>query len=76
MLSMYESVSISFRSGRLERELQMVQLSALGAGFAAITLCVNSQRVFVVVIIYFVIESVRKSLDTPSYFLFFRTHIN
>jgi hypothetical protein len=33
--------------------------------FAAITLCVASQRVFVVV--YFVIDSVRKLLDTPSY---------
>jgi uncharacterized membrane protein len=34
--------------------------------FAAITICVASQRVFVVV--YFVIDSVRKLLDTPSYF--------
>jgi hypothetical protein len=34
--------------------------------FAAITLCVASQRVFIVVV-YFVIESVRKLLDTPSY---------
>jgi len=32
---------------------------------AAITLCVASQRVFIVV--YFVIDSVRKLLDTPSY---------
>jgi hypothetical protein len=32
--------------------------------FAAITLCVASQRVFVV---YFVIHSVRNLLDTPSY---------
>jgi hypothetical protein len=32
--------------------------------FAAITLCVVSQRVFVVVV-YFVIDSVRKLLDTP-----------
>jgi hypothetical protein len=32
---------------------------------AAITLCVASQRVFVVV--YFVIDSVRKLLDTFSY---------
>jgi hypothetical protein len=32
--------------------------------FAAITLCVASQRVFIV---YFVIDSVRKLLDTPSY---------
>jgi hypothetical protein len=34
--------------------------------FAAITFCVASQRVFIVVI-YFVIDSVRKLLDTPSY---------
>jgi signal peptidase I len=34
------------------------------------TLCVASQRVFiiVVVIVYFVTESVRKLLATPSYF--------
>jgi uncharacterized protein HemY len=41
--------------------------------FAAITLCVASQRVFivvvvvVVVVVYFFINSVRKLLDTPSY---------
>jgi hypothetical protein len=34
--------------------------------FAAITTCVASQRVFVVVVVYFVIDSVRKLLDTPS----------
>jgi hypothetical protein len=39
---------------------------------ATITLCVASQRVFVVVVVvvvvvYFVIDSVRKVLDTPSY---------
>jgi hypothetical protein len=34
--------------------------------FAAITLCVTSQRVFVFVIVYFVIDSVRKLLDAPS----------
>jgi uncharacterized membrane protein len=33
--------------------------------FAAITLCVTSQRVLIVV--YFVIDTVRKLLDTPSY---------
>jgi hypothetical protein len=31
------------------------------------TLCVASQRVFIVVVLYFVIDSVRKLLDTPSY---------
>jgi hypothetical protein len=36
-------------------------------GFAAITFCVASQRVFIVVSVYFVIDSVRKILDTPSY---------
>jgi hypothetical protein len=42
--------------------------------FAAITLCVASQRVFVVFVlvvvvdvVYFVIDSVRKLLDIPSY---------
>jgi hypothetical protein len=36
--------------------------------FAAINLCVASQRMFIVVIVvYFVIDSVRKRLDTPSY---------
>jgi enhancing lycopene biosynthesis protein 2 len=34
--------------------------------FAAITLCVASQLVFIVVV-YLVIDSVRKLLDTPSY---------
>jgi hypothetical protein len=54
----------------------MVQLSATRCSyiailcvslvsFAAIILCVASQRVFIVV--YFVIDSVRKLLDTPSY---------
>jgi hypothetical protein len=35
--------------------------------FATITICVASQRVFIVVDVYFVIDSVRKRLDTPSY---------
>jgi hypothetical protein len=34
--------------------------------FAAITLCVASRRAFVVVNVYFVIDSVRKLLDTTS----------
>jgi hypothetical protein len=73
-----EGVSKSFRIGRLKRELQMVQLSATRCSciyllyvslvsFAAIALCVASQQVFVVV--YFVIDSVRKLLDTPSYII-------
>jgi hypothetical protein len=55
-------VSKSFRTGRLERELQMVELSASKCScvailwvslvsFATITLCVASQRVFIVVVI-------------------------
>jgi hypothetical protein len=74
----YEGMSKSFRTGRLERELQMVQFSATRCScmailwaslvsFAALTLCVASQRGFVSV--YFVIDSVRKLLDTPSYYL-------
>jgi len=68
LLKKYEGVSKSFRTGRLERELQMVQLSALGAvvslfcesvSFAAITLCVASQQVITKVSVYFVIDSVR-----------------
>jgi hypothetical protein len=35
--------------------------------FAVITYCTASQRVFIVVSVYFVIDSVRKLLDTPSY---------
>jgi hypothetical protein len=35
--------------------------------FAAITLGVASQRVFIVIVVYFIIDSVRKLLDTPSY---------
>jgi hypothetical protein len=73
----YEDVSKSFRAGRLERELQMVQLfdtrcSCIAilwvslVSFAVITLSVASQRVFIVVV-YFVIHSVRKLLDTPPY---------
>jgi hypothetical protein len=76
--SKYEGISKSFRTGRLERELQMIQLSATRCSyiailwvnlvsFAAITLFVASQRVFIVVSVYFVIDSVRKHLDTPSY---------
>jgi hypothetical protein len=34
--------------------------------FAAITLCVASQRVFIFVCVYFVIDSVWKLLVTPS----------
>jgi hypothetical protein len=73
----YEGVSKSFRSGRLDR-MKMVQLSATRCSciailwvslmsFAAITTCVVSQRVIPKVSVHFVIDSVRKLLDTPSY---------
>jgi hypothetical protein len=79
----YEDVSRSFRTGRLERELQMVQLSVTRCccivilwvslvSFSSITLCVASQRVFTLVVVYFVIDSVRKLLNTPSYVVFYR----
>jgi hypothetical protein len=81
---MYEGVSKSFRTGRLERELQTVEPSATKCSciailwvslvsFAAIKLCVAFQRVFVVVVVVvvdFVIDSVRKFLDTLSYVRF------
>jgi hypothetical protein len=73
----YEGVSKTFRTGRLERELQMVQFSATKCSYisilwvslvssVAVTLYVASQRVFIVVV-YFVVDSVRKLLDIPSY---------
>jgi hypothetical protein len=43
-------------------------LSVSLVSFAAVTLCVASQRVFIGVSVYFVIDSVRKLLDTLSYF--------
>jgi hypothetical protein len=57
----HDGVSKSCRTGRLKRELQMIQLSATRCSciailwaslvsFAAITLCVASQRVFIVVV--------------------------
>jgi hypothetical protein len=72
----YEGVSKSNGTGRLVQ--QMVQLSATRcsciailwvslASFVAITLCIASQRVIPKVSVYFVINSVRKLLDTPSY---------
>jgi hypothetical protein len=76
--TVYEGVSKSFRTGRLHWELQVVQLSATRCScitilwvslvsFVAVTLCVASQRVFIVLSLYFVIDSVRKHLDTALY---------
>jgi hypothetical protein len=78
MFRAYEYVSKSFRTSRLERELQMVQLSATTCSrianlwlslvsFVSITLSVASQREFIFVVVYFIIDSVRKLLVTPSY---------
>jgi hypothetical protein len=72
----YEGLSRSFRTGSLERELQMVQLSTTRCSCiailwvslvssATITLHVAFQRVFIVV--YFVIDSVRKVLGILLY---------
>jgi hypothetical protein len=44
-------------------------LSVSLVSFADVTLCVASQRLFIVVVlvvVYFVIDSVRKLLDIPS----------
>jgi uncharacterized membrane protein len=35
--------------------------------FTTITLSVTSRRVFIIIVVYFLIDSVRKVLDTPSY---------
>jgi hypothetical protein len=71
----YEGVSKSFRTGRLEPNAangtalcHYMQLCRL-VSFAAISLYVASQQVFIVVSVYFVVDSVRKLLDTPSYTL-------
>jgi hypothetical protein len=79
-VSVYEGISKSFRTGRLERELQILRLSATRCSCIAIlwvilvsfaTITFASQPVviivIVVIIIYFVIDSVRKLFDTPSY---------
>jgi len=82
---MYEGVSKHFWAGRLERELQIIQLT-LGAVywyfvcqssefcghnalccFSSSVCCVVVVVVVVVVIVYFVIASVQKLLDIPSY---------
>jgi hypothetical protein len=44
--------------------------------FSAITVCVASQPVSFVVAVYFVIDLVRKFLDTPSYNAQRSTHGN
>jgi len=74
----YEGVSRSFRTGHLERELEIIQLSATRRSFTVIlwvslvsfdatTLFFSSEQAFIVLSIYFFIDSVRKLLDSPSY---------
>jgi hypothetical protein len=71
----YDGVSKRFRTSNLERELQMVQLSATRCSFIDILLvslvsftdnplCCFSMSVYCC---YFLIDSVRKLLDTHSY---------
>jgi hypothetical protein len=71
ILDTYEDVSKSSRTGRLEQELQMVQLSATRCSciailcvstvsFATVALCVASQRVIPNVSVYFVVKSDRQ----------------
>jgi hypothetical protein len=84
-MELCKGVSKSFRTGRVGRELQMVQLSATRCSciailwaslvsFAAITICTASQWVFIVVSVYFVIDSVRKLLGIASYILLINTN--
>jgi hypothetical protein len=65
---MYEGISKSFRIGRLARELQMAQLSATRCSciaifwvslvsFAAITLCVASQRLLLLLLLLLLLIS-------------------
>jgi hypothetical protein len=74
LVSLYESVSKSVRTGRLERELQMVQLSATGCNCIAIlwvslvsffrhnpSCCFSTSVYYCCLFIY----PVRKLLDTP-----------
>jgi hypothetical protein len=64
--NVFEDVSKSFRTGRLERELQIIQLPTTRCSyiailwvslvsFTAITFCVAFQRVLIVVRVYFVV---------------------
>jgi hypothetical protein len=75
---LYKGVSKSFQTGRLERELQTVQLSATRCScitilwvslvsFATIILCLASQWVVIVVSVHFVIDFTWKLLDISSY---------
>jgi hypothetical protein len=60
----YSSLSLSL-SHYVQLYRYFVRVSLVS--FAAIILCVASQRVFIVVLVYVVIGSVWKLFDTPSY---------
>jgi hypothetical protein len=51
-------------------------LSVSLVSFAAVTLCVASQGVFIVVSVYFIIDSVRKLLDKLSYMTCIKSQLN
>jgi hypothetical protein len=82
----YEGVSKSFRTGRLERELQMVQLSATRCSciilwvslesFATTTLCIASQRVIIIIIIIIIIYLFRYRLSPETLVLYLHRHEN
>jgi hypothetical protein len=46
--------------------VQLYRYFVSRVNFAVITLSVASQRIFIVVSVYFVMDSVQKLLDTPS----------
>jgi hypothetical protein len=68
--TLYDGIFKSFRTGCLERELQVVQISATRCSCIAILwvslVSVASQGAFIALVIYFVFYSVRKLLDTAS----------
>jgi hypothetical protein len=79
-LSLNDGVSKSFRTGRLERELQVIHLSATRCSciailwaslvsFAAITFCVASQRVFIAVRVNFIMTQSGNFWILPHIFL-------
>jgi len=86
--NLYEGVSKNFRTGHLERELQMVELSTTKCSciailwvslvnFTAITLYVAPQRVFIVaVVVYFVMTQSGNFWIQLHVFLFISENLN
>jgi hypothetical protein len=81
-LNTYEGISKSFRLAAWSKWHSSLSLGAVVSlffwvslvSFAAITLCVASQQAFTVVV-YFVMDLVRKLLVTPSYFMHAHTMV-